>query len=143
MTEPNPPYSPLLERIITERGYRKVGLEDVEALAGGASLVMLFLAGDHWRLGESNDVAVVLPELDTALDGLVTPLIAKREDARALQRRFHFSAYPALVFLAGGEYLGVIEGIRDWVDYMREIPEILLREPAAPPPFKMPAGCDS
>ena len=49
MTEPNPPYSPLLERIITERGYRKVGLEDVEALAGGASLVMLFLAGDHWR----------------------------------------------------------------------------------------------
>ena len=143
MSEPNPPYSPLLERIMSQRGYRIVGYDDVEALAHEASVVMLFFAGDHARLGESNDVAVVLPELDDALQGHVTPLIVARDDERALQRRFHFSAYPALVFLTGGAYLGVIEGIRDWVDYMREVPEILLREPTMPPPFKMPAGCDS
>ena len=48
-----------------------------------------------------------------------------------------------LVFLQYGEYLGAIEGIRDWSDYLTEIPEILAREPAAPPPFQLPEGCNT
>jgi hydrogenase-1 operon protein HyaE len=45
------------------------------------------------------------------------------------------------VFLREGAYLGAMEGVRDWADYLVELPEILCREPEAPPPFRMPAGC--
>ena len=144
MTPDRQSHSPLLGAIIEKRGYRVVAADELDAVCGDLELAMLFLAGDHWRLAESDDVAVVLPELDRAFKGLVTPLIAARgEDERALQRRFRFSSYPALVFLRLGEYLGVVEGIRDWSEYLREIPEILTREPSPPPPFKMPAGCGS
>ena len=47
----------------------------------------------------------------------------------------------ALIFLRHGEYLGTIQRVQDWTDYLREIPDILAREPSNPPPFKFPDGC--
>ncbi len=134
-------FSPLLEGIIARRGYRVVTPEELDEVAQRTPLVLLFLCGDHARLAESNDVAVVLPELEAALDGYATVLVCAREHERAIQRRYRFTAFPALVFLRSGGYLGAIEGIRDWSDYLVEIPEILEREPADPPAFKLPAGC--
>jgi len=135
--------SDVLRNVIDRRGYPVMGLEELDAATADEPLVMLFLAGDYWRLGESDDVAAVLPELDRALDGHARVIVAARADERALQRRYRFKAYPALVFLRAGQYLGSIEGIRDWSDYLVEIPEILDREPSDPPPFAMPAGCNS
>lgn len=134
-------FSPLLDSVIERQGYRVVAIDELDAVAQETPLVMLFLCGDHRRLAESNDVAVVLPELEKALDGYATVLAARREDERELQRRYRFTAFPALVFLRNGGWLGAIEGIRDWSDYLVEIPEILGREPSPPPAFKMPAGC--
>ncbi|WP_226632566.1 hydrogenase-1 expression HyaE [Novosphingobium profundi] len=134
-------FSPLLEGICQRHGYPIVGEADLDAALEGAALALLFFCGDHRRLAESNDVAVVLPELDKALAGHARVLVCAREDERALQRRFRFTAFPTLVFLREGRYLGAIEGIRDWSDYLVEIPEILGREPSDPPAYKLPAGC--
>lgn len=136
-----PDYSPLLQGVIETQGYAIVTEAELDGIAAEEPLVMIFLAGDYWRLAESNDVAVVLPELERALAGHARILVAARADERALQRRFRFSGFPALIFLRSGEYLGAIEGIRDWADYLVEIPAILEREPVAPPPFQMPSGC--
>jgi hydrogenase-1 operon protein HyaF len=84
---------------------------------------------------------VIVPELDKALGHNVAVLVASREAERAMQRRFHFASFPALVFLREGAYLGAMEGIRDWQDYVAELPEMLTRQPASPPPFRMPQGC--
>ncbi|MBB6252119.1 hydrogenase-1 expression HyaE [Nitrospirillum iridis] len=141
MSDRRDDYSPLLRSVMDRRGYRVVGEADLLEMCAGQPLAVLFLAGDHWRVAESDDVAAILPELDDAMGGHVVPLIAAKADERALQRRFRFARYPALVFLRLGDYLGAIEGIRDWADYMREIPEILEREPSVPPAFRLPAGC--
>lgn len=134
-------HSPLLQQMMARHGYPEVDAEGVDAAAGKLPLAMVLLAGDWWRLAESDDLAVVVPELERALDGHVKVLVAARSAERALQRRFRFGAFPALVFLQAGGYLGAIEGIRDWADYLVEIPEILGRDPQDPPPFRMPAGC--
>ncbi|NBC35229.1 hydrogenase-1 expression HyaE [Novosphingobium sp. FSY-8] len=134
-------HSPLLARVMADNAYQIV---DEAALdAAEAPLVMLLLAGDWWRLAESDDVAAILPELDKAMGGHVAVMVGARAAERALQKRFRFNAFPALVFLRNGEWLGTLEGIRDWADYMREIPQILTREPGAPPPFRIPAGWQS
>jgi len=99
---------------------------------------VLFFAGDADRLMESDDVAVIFPELIKAARGALVPVIIARESERTLQRKYRFSSFPALVFLRRGEYLGAISRVRDWMDYMREIPQILSRTPSTPPPFKLP-----
>lgn len=134
-------FSPLLGSILARHGYPVVGAAELDAKVAEAPLAMIFFSGDHRRLAESNDVAVVLPELDKALEGHARVLVCAREDERELQRRFRFTAFPALVFLRAGRYLGAIEAIRDWSDYLVEIPAILEREPSDPPAFKLPAGC--
>jgi hydrogenase-1 operon protein HyaE len=86
-------------------------------------------------------VAVILPELLKHFAGRLTPAIADKNSERALQRRFRFNAFPALVFSRGGGYLGVITRVLDWREYVAEAAAILAREPSEPPPFKMPDGC--
>jgi hydrogenase-1 operon protein HyaE len=134
-------FSPLLQSIIDREGYRVVTDDDLDAAAEPVLFTMLFVAGDAERIAESNDVAVVVPELDRAFEGAVTVLIADRGNERDIQRRYRFNAFPALIFLRHGEYLGAIQRIQDWTDYLREIPDILAREPSDPPPFKFPDGC--
>jgi hydrogenase-1 operon protein HyaE len=134
-------FSPLLQTLIEREGYRVVTGDELDAAAEPALFSMLFVAGDAERIAESNDVAIVVPELDKAFEGAVTVLIADRDSERDIQRRYRFNAFPALIFLRHGEYLGCIQRIQDWTDYLREIPEILAREPSDPPPFKFPDGC--
>ncbi len=134
-------HSPLLSSIIARHAYAVVGEETLDAVAAQHPLAMLLVAGDWWRLAESDDLAVVVPELDKALGGHVGVLVAARDAERAMQRRFRFASFPALIFLREGAYLGAMEGILDWSDYLAQLPDMLAREPSDPPPFRMPSGC--
>lgn len=136
-------FSPLLESVITRHGYPV--LDDAAAAAHVAEqdFTILFFAGDADRLMESNDVAVIFPELVKAFGGVLSPVIVASEGERILQRKYRFSAFPSLVFLKRGEYLGAISRVRDWADYINEISEILAREPSEPPPFKLPGHASS
>lgn len=133
-------FSALLSSIIEQHGYPVLAEDEVSAYAGARNHCVLFFAGDADRLMESNDLAVILPELIKASGGALVPIVAARSSERAMQRKYRFSAFPALVFLRRGEYLGAISRVHDWADYMREIPEILAREPSAPPPFRLPGS---
>ncbi len=134
-------HSPLLQSIIDREGLETVTHEDFEAQVVDRGYVALFFAGDAARLAESDDVAVVLPELYRAFQRAFTPLVVMSESERELQKRYRFNSFPSLVFLRDGEYLGVIQGVLDWTDYLDEIADILLRDPSDPPPFKFPEGC--
>jgi hydrogenase-1 operon protein HyaE len=105
-------FSPLLNAILERHAYRRVDEATLDAVAGAHPIAMLLVSGDWWRLAECDDLAVIVPELDKALDGQVAVLVAEREAERALQRRFRFASFPALVFLREGAYLGAMEGAR-------------------------------
>lgn len=141
MTQDLSAFSPLARGLIARQGYALIGADALDAVACDLPLAMLFLAGDAERLSDSDDAAVILAELDKLLQGHVTPLIAARADERTLQRRFRFTAFPALVFLREGQYLGCIERVLDWQDYLAELPTILGREPHDPPAYRLPEHC--
>lgn len=134
-------HSALLTSIIVREGLEVISDAALDEAAGNEVFSMLLIAGDANRLAESNDVAVIFPEIAKALDGNVTALVAAFDSEREFQKRFRFNKFPCVVFLRYGEYLGVIQGVRDWSDYMTEISEILLRDPSEPPPFRLPDGC--
>lgn len=132
--------SPLIDALTTRHGFATVTEDSVDAFARANGKTVLFFAGDDERLVESSDVAVILPELLKAFPELAPALVDKRAE-RPLQLRYRFNAFPALVFLTGGFYLGAISRVLSWQDYLREIRAILARSPSEPPPYQFPERC--
>ncbi len=129
---------PLIQRLFDDYGYPAIDEDNHEAFVGQEGAVVLFFAGDPKRYRESTDVAVVLPELIKAFSGRLTPAVVMPAAEPVLQRRYGFSAWPALVFLRQGGYLGAITGIRNWGEYLRDIEGLLRAAPSRPPGFKIP-----
>ncbi len=130
--------SPLIERLTGELQYPVVTAADHDAFVAEPGVSVLFFAGDPRQYKETNDVAVVLPELVAAFRGQLRPAVVAPEDETELQKRYGFKSWPSLVFLRAGGWLGTISGIQNWGDYLREVDALLRAEPSRPPAFKVP-----
>jgi hydrogenase-1 operon protein HyaE len=64
--------------------------------------------------------------------------VVTAEAEKELQRLYGFGAWPALVFLRDGGYLGTITGIQNWSEYLRDIRELMNGEIKKPRGFKIP-----
>lgn len=135
--------TPLIEALVQRHGFTVVDMGSVDTFLAQHEHTVLFFPGDAERLVESNDVAVILPELLKVYGKRLAPALVAKPSERQLQRRFRFNAFPSLVFLKRDGYLGVLSRVLDWSEYMIEIPAILAREPTEPPPFQFPDGCYS
>ena len=122
-------FSPLIQRLLDQHGYPTVGTNTLEAFLDTHDTVALFFTEDPVRFPEANDVAVVLPELVKTFG--FTPAVVERDSEKALQSQYGFVVWPALVFLRRGRHLGTLTRIRDWSEYMNEIPKLLNAESAA------------
>jgi len=129
--------APLIDRLVTELAYPLVDTDNLDEIASSTECLVLFFTEDPKRFPETNDVAVVLPELVKAFPRL-TPAVVARGDEKILQNRYGFTSWPALVFLRRGGYLGVITGIQDWQVYLQRITRLLDSEPTRPPTLGIP-----
>jgi hydrogenase-1 operon protein HyaE len=122
----------LAERL-RAKGFAPLDGTDFDTFAATPGDAVILFADDPARGGETWDIAVILPEV---LRTLAVPLRAGfllPAEARKLQPRDGFATWPALLFLRGGQYVGVIEGLRDWAGYCSEIAELLERPASRPP----------
>lgn len=92
---------------------------------------VLFFTEDPVRFREVHDLTVILPELAAAASrrfriGVLPPPLARAKAGAYGVRR-----WPALVFLRGGEWLGNIEGLRDWREYLDGVNALLEGEARA------------
>lgn len=124
--------APLLDRLLDE-GYPLVKEDNLEEFLGGPGVHVLFFAGDPQQHRETNDVAVVLPELVKAFPGILHPGVVAPEAGQALQGRYRFRRWPTLVFERSEGYLGEISGIRNWSDYLEQIQELVRVTPGPAP----------
>lgn len=133
--------TPLIDALTVRHGFAVVDEISLDGFLAANEYAVLFFPGDAERLVESDDVAVILPEILKVCGRRLAPALVAKPSERQLQRRFRFNAFPTLVFMRGSGYLGVISRVLDWSDYMAEIPAILAREVTEPPPFEFPEGC--
>ena len=121
-------FDSLLERLERDAGLSRFRAADVAARAAATPLLALLFTGDPTRSPESWDVCVVLPELLALAPGVAGGVLDPTESARAASA-YGVGKLPALVLLRGGEYLGVIEGMRDWQPFAAELRRLVNAAP--------------
>lgn len=134
-------FSPLMDSIIERENLPVVSSESLDDFAKDNGDTVLFVGGDWKRHVEVNDVAVILPEILKAAGGQLKAAVLERDSERAIQTRYRFNKFPSLIFLRDGEYLGTIQKVLDWQDYIVEINTILASKPKPAPTFEFPEGC--
>ncbi len=130
--------SPLIERLFNEFDYPEIDGDKHDDFVNLPGFCVLFFTGDPNKFKETNDVAVILPELIQAFGGELRAGVIARSAEVKLQMHYGFNAWPALVFLRDGAYLGVITGVQNWTDYLQAIQTLLSSAPSRPPGFKLP-----
>ncbi len=123
----------LLDNLVTRHGYPLLDLAGADAFLMDDDVQVLLFAGDPVKHPEALDLAVILPEVMRHFSGRCRAALVAPEAEAALQRRFGFRVWPALVFLRGGVYLGVIERVRNWGEYLSEFERLLCAKPATVP----------
>ena len=53
--------------------------------------------------------------------------------AREIAVHYGFRRWPAFVILADGQYVGVVDGLRNWDEYLTEVSRLLDAAPTRPP----------
>ncbi|MGB5261327.1 MAG: hypothetical protein WBO34_12500 [Gammaproteobacteria bacterium] len=129
---------PLIQQLFDEHHYPEVSLASHAQFIGRPGISVLFFAGDPKRFRDTTDVAVVLPELDKVFAGNLHPGVVAASAERELQLHYGFSAWPALVFMRDGDYLGEITGIQNWSDYLQQISELIVAAAKPLHPVKVP-----
>lgn len=142
MTETRPPAAepPLVTRLVERHGAVRLDEDGFAAFAGAPGEAALFFTEDPVRFREVLDVAVIVPELAASASrrfriGVLPPALANAKAATYGVRR-----WPALVFLRGGEWLGNVEGLRDWSEYLAAVNALVEGEPRPLPARVIPVA---
>ncbi len=137
-TEPPADLPPLIRLLLSRPGCDYLDALNLDRVLTRAGTMALFLTEDPKRYPETNDVAVVLPELIAAHNGAFRVAVVDRELEKRLQESYQITIWPSLVFLRDGRYLGTIAKMRDWSEYMTLIAGILQRQPTRNPGIGVP-----
>ena len=135
-----PAEPPLVTRLVNECGAQRLEEGTFDAFLAQPGESALFFTEDPIRFREVLDVAVILPELRAGCSrpfriGVLPPPLANAKAATYGVRR-----WPAIVFLRSGEWLGNVEGLRDWNDYVAAANELLEGEARPLPPKVIPVA---
>jgi hydrogenase-1 operon protein HyaE len=121
----------LLESLAKRHGFERLDQAGFDAFAQGPGERLVLLTEDPVRNPESWDLAVILPEIAALAARPVQVGMLPAPQSRAVCLAHGVRAWPALLFLRDGRPLGAIEGLRDWAEFAREVPQMLERAPAA------------
>jgi hydrogenase-1 operon protein HyaE len=128
-----PALHPLLAQLAERHGFAPLAPEDVDAFVHQPGVTLLAFTEDPVRYKETLDLAVIAPEVVRAFPGTFRCGVLYPEAARKVAPRYGFARWPALVVLRDGEYVGAIDGLRDWEGYVTETAALLAAAPSRPP----------
>lgn len=117
---------PLIARLETEFRYPRLSsLAEVADHLARPGVQCLFIPGDPRRNLETADAAVILPELRLAFQNAFDCAVIDDAIEAPLREQYRALKTPGLLFFRDGAYLGGIEKVRDWSDYLARITHFL------------------
>jgi hydrogenase-1 operon protein HyaE len=124
---------PLIDALFTRHGYTDLRPENLEAFTQRPGHLLLLFLEDPVRYKETLDLAVIVPEIAGACAGALDVGVLLPEAARVVHPRYGFRRWPAFVILKDGEYVGAVDGLRNWDEYCSEVARLLTAAPSRPP----------
>lgn len=122
---------PLIARLESAFHYPRLGsAHDVTEFLARPGPHCLFIPGDPRRNLETADAAVILPELRLAFQNAFDCAVIDDAIEAALREEYRALKTPGLLFFRGPAYLGAIEKVRDWSDYLARTGRLLSLETA-------------
>jgi len=122
-----------IDRMVEQHQYPVLDEQNHDDYVRSQEECVLFFTGNPSRFPESNDVAMILPELVKEYEGRFSAAVIDQASQNPLQARYGFNEWPTLVFLRRGQYLGHISRVQDWMDYIININRIVTSEPRPAP----------
>jgi hydrogenase-1 operon protein HyaE len=129
---------PLLQRLLQTTGAALLDADTLEPWLAQSGAAMLVFVDEPDRQKETLDLAVIVPELHAARPGTFRVALLPSALARSVAPRYGFARWPAFVLLRDGRYLGAVDGLRDWGDYLDALDALLAAEPTRPPSVGIP-----
>jgi len=124
---------PLIAQLFTRHGFTDVRAANFAAFSERPGRTLLLFTEDPHRYRETLDLAVIVPEIARAFAPRLAVGVLLPEAARAFAARYGFRRWPAFVILADGKYVGAVDGLRDWDEYMTEVARLMEAAPTRPP----------
>ncbi len=124
---------PLIGQLFDRHAFTRLSQASLAEWLPRPGRALLVFLEDPIRVRETLDLAVIVPELVRAFPGEFAVGVLLPEDARAVAPRYGFRRWPAVVMLADGEYVGAIDGLRNWDEYLADVARLLASPPTRPP----------
>ncbi|MHB8353642.1 MAG: thioredoxin domain-containing protein [Burkholderiales bacterium] len=140
-------FGALLDKLVAVHGVVELGSDGFQIFMDAPGDGVVLLVEEPDKTPESWDLAVIFPDLLLATGNNLRPALLRSGQAASLQTRFGIKRLPALLFLRDGGYVGVIEGLRDWNDFVGECKAMQLAPLSRPPSIGIgvspvtPSGC--
>lgn len=130
---PAPELHPLFERLFREFGYANVTPDTLDVFLAAPGRKLLVFLDDPNRMKETLDLAVIAPELARAFAPHLSVGVLLPAAATAIAPKYGFRRWPALVVTDGAGYVGAVDGLRDWSEYLESLAQ-LMQAPVTRPP---------
>ena len=127
-----------MQRLIDQFGATRIEADTLAAFLDRPGASVLLLAGDPVQFPEGLDVAVVLPELRSALAAEFAIGVVAPDSQDAVARRYGSQRWPTLLFFRDGQYVTAIAGMQDWDVYLSGVAAALAMPPSRPPTIGIP-----
>lgn len=124
---------PLVAQLFSKHGFAEVTPSNLVAWTHAPGRALLVFLEDPGRFKETLDLAVIVPELVRAFPGRFHVGVVLPDAARELSTRYGFRRWPAFVILADGHYVGAVDGLRNWDEYLADVAGLLDAAPTRPP----------
>lgn len=124
---------PLIAQLFTRHGYAEVNAGNFNAFIERPGRTLLLFTEDPIRFKETLDLAVIVPEIARAFPDCFAIGVLLPEAAREFQPLYGFRRWPAFVVLRDGQYVGTVDGLRAWDEYVNEVTRLIAAPPSRPP----------
>ena len=124
---------PLIAQLFSKHGFARLDAGSYAAFADAPGHALVLFTEDPVRYKETLDLAVIVPELARAFPGRFRVGVLLPEAARVAHVRYGFRRWPAFVVLKDGAYVGAVDGLRNWDEYLTELAALLVAAPTRPP----------
>lgn len=126
-------FNALLDRLAQQNQLADLDAAGLASFLSAAGDGVLLLVEDPDKVPESWDLAVIFADLIAASGARPRLALLRPEQVGALPPRFGVKRLPALLFLRDNAYVGVIEGLREWGEFVGAC-RAMLQAPARRPP---------